>query len=201
MMRAELDALICSGARRGKQFTYALLEERTPGARTLDRDDALAKLAKRYFSSHGPATLRDYAWWSGTAREAKTGIEMTRSLAQDVMDGRTYWFVPSKAGARPASPSVHLLPNYDEYLIAYKDRGSVRAGSMAARVAAAAEFAHHLVIDGRLRGSWRRTLTAVTATIEVRPFRPLDADERHALEAEAARYGKFVDMRVTLSVT
>src|SRR5688572_10872776 len=77
MIRAELDGVVCSGARRGKQFTYALLDERAPQARQLTRDEALAELARRYFSGHGPATLADFVWWSGlTVTDARSGLEM-----------------------------------------------------------------------------------------------------------------------------
>ncbi|MCA1559991.1 MAG: winged helix DNA-binding domain-containing protein [Acidobacteria bacterium] len=129
MMHAELDAVICSGRRRGNQSTYALLEERVPFATTLQRDEALAELTRRYFSSHGPATVRDYVWWSGlTAREAKAGLEMVRPVvAQRTIGQRTFWF----AGSRPPPPrasTTYLLPNYDELLIAYRDRGPA-AGS------------------------------------------------------------------------
>src|SRR6266702_3694762 len=80
LMHAELDGIICSGARRGKQFTYALLDERTPQARTLDRGEALAEFARRYFTSRGPATLQDFVWWSGlTVADARTGLEMVTS--------------------------------------------------------------------------------------------------------------------------
>ena len=66
--------MICSGPRRGKQFTYALVEERAPRARVLPRDEALAELARRYFQSHGPATVHDFAWWSGlTVKDARAG--------------------------------------------------------------------------------------------------------------------------------
>src|SRR6185503_17841940 len=111
MMHAELDAVICSGARRGRQFTYALLEERAPRARSLGRDEALAELTRRYFSSHGPATVRDYVWWSGlTVADARTGIALaTPALAQKLIDGRTCWFVPSRSRAPLAPPPAHLL--------------------------------------------------------------------------------------------
>ncbi len=93
MMNAELDGVVCSGARKGKQFTYALLEERAPRAKTLTRDEALAELARRYFTSHGPATLRDYVWWSGlVVGDARRGIEIAGSaLRREVVDDGTYW--------------------------------------------------------------------------------------------------------------
>jgi hypothetical protein len=201
MMNAELDAVICSGARRGKQFTYALLDERAPERRVLARDDALAKLTKRYFSSHGPATLRDYAWWSGlTARDARAGIEMAGSLVKEVVNGLTCWFLPSRSTAPRAVPPIYLLPNYDEYFIAYKDRGGAVEGALPARVSAFDEFSHLLVIGGRFAGGWRRLSTTTPLTLEVRPFRPLGRDEARALAAEADRYARFMNVPVRLSV-
>jgi hypothetical protein len=131
MMDAELEGIIVSGPRRGKHFTYALLEERAPSARTLTREEALAELAKRYFASHGPATLRDYAWWSGlTAREANAGIEaVAPALRKEVIGSQTRWSVGAKVPQPGASATAHLLPNYDEYLVAYKDRGPVVGSS------------------------------------------------------------------------
>src|SRR5262249_26409370 len=94
MMRAELDGIICSGARCGKQFTYALLDERVPDAKALERDEALAELARRYFISRGPATARDFAKWSGlTLTDARTGLETARAhLQHEVVGEQTYWF-------------------------------------------------------------------------------------------------------------
>jgi hypothetical protein len=201
MMHAELDAVMCSGARRGKQFTYALLAERAPDARMLERDEALAELTRRYFASHGPATLRDYSWWSGlTMREARAGVDMlNKTLVEERIDGLTYWLAPSRAAVRRAAlpGPAYLLPNYDEYLIAYRDRGSVLDSPPATR-GAVDEYAHHLVVDGKVRGSWKRTLGFKTATVEVRPFRPLEKNDASALAVEAARYGRFLNMPVTL---
>src|SRR5438309_1389889 len=122
---AQLDAVICSGPRRGKQFTYALLDERCPKAATpvLSRDEALAELTSRYFRSHGPASLRDFAWWSGlTVADAKKGVALCEGrLGSRAVDGKQHWLDPSRVRASLAKPVVHLLPNYDEYLIAYKD--------------------------------------------------------------------------------
>ena len=126
-MRAELDGVICNGPRRGKQFTYALLEERAPQARDLEHDEALAELTMRYFSSHGPATAPDFAWWSGlTLAEVKMGLEMSKShLASETIGGKTYWSSTASVDALPdgnISPGVFLLSAYDEYGVGYKDR-------------------------------------------------------------------------------
>jgi hypothetical protein len=203
-MHAELDAVICSGARRGKQSTYALLDERVPRATNLTRDEALAELTRRYFSSRGPATIRDYVWWSGlTVREAKAGLDMVRpALVRRTIGQRTYWFVASRSPAPPAS-STYLLPNYDELLIAYKDRGPALGlpPSTAVSLEGRDAFAHPLVIDGDLAGVWRRTLKTDSVLVETVPYRHLTPANTRALAAAAERYGRFMNTPVTLSVT
>jgi hypothetical protein len=204
MMQAELDQLICSGARRGKQFTYALLEERVPRAPALTGEEALAELTKRYFSSHGPATVRDYVWWSGlTVREARTGLDLLEPApVRQTVGDCTYYYVASKTSRPPTSPSAWLVPNYDEFLIAYQDR-SLTVGTAARAGAPAATFdpfAHFLVVDGTLAGTWRRTQTRESMLVRVVPNRRLTRAERGAVAAAAERYGAFVKLRVDLSI-
>jgi hypothetical protein len=195
MMHAELEQVICSGPMRGRQLTYALLDERAPDARTLPRVEALAELTRRYFSSRGPATVKDYVWWSGlTVREAKAGIDMvTPALAQEVIDGRTYWSAASTPRTARASSSAHLLPNYDEYLIAGRDRVHI-AGPPGTIV-----FDHHVVIDGQLAGSWKRTVTTQSIRVDVEPYRRWSKADTRAVAAAAHRYGRFMNRPVTLS--
>jgi hypothetical protein len=202
VMRAELDGLICSGSRRGKQFTYALVDERVPPATPIDRDEALAMLARRYFVSHGPATLRDYVWWSGlTVRDAKAGIELAKpALVREDSAGLTYWSTGGRVPASSKSPAAYLLPNYDEYLIAYKDRATVVGPSAADGVRRLRDaFVHHLVYDGRLAGSWTRTLNGGTVAVELATYaRTTDATKR-AVAAAVGRLSKFLGARAISS--
>jgi Winged helix DNA-binding domain len=200
MFHAELDAVICSGPRRGKQFTYALLAERAPRARELPREEALGTLAKRYFASHGPATLRDFAWWSGlAARDVKAAVEIVRPTLVDRRQRElTYWCMPQRAAAPTSSGGVYLLSNYDEYLVAHRDRGHVLDRSTPAAPAFSVAFPHHLVIDGRLRGCWKRTIKPGDATISLRVFRPVTKKEMKAVSAEADRYARFLERPVAL---
>jgi hypothetical protein len=204
MMQAELDQVICSGARRGKQFTYALFDERVPATRSLDRDEALAEMTRRYFTSHGPATVRDFVWWSGlTVRDAKAGLDMAgRALAREAIGGLTCWFAPSRAVAPPAAPTAYLLPNYDEYLIAYKDREHVAGppGTSPEPARGPVSFAHHLVVDGRLAGAWRRRFGPGSVLVEVRLHRRLTPTNMRALRAAVGRYETFLDRKVALSI-
>lgn len=197
VMQGELDQVICSGPPCGKQFTYALLEERVAPARARTRDEALAELARRYFASHGPATVRDYAWWSGlTVRDAAAGIELARpALQPEVVKDRTYWSATSGRKARRASGSACLLPIFDEYLIAYKDR-ELTTPSAFPRLG---PYDNSLVIDGELTGGWRRVVKGNTVTVSVRGHRRLTATELRHVRAAAERFGRFLGLGVQFS--
>jgi hypothetical protein len=190
--RAELDAVVCSGPLRGKQFTYALLAERAPNSRSLPQDEALAELVRRYYSGHGPATVHDFAWWSGlTVADARAGIEMAGAqLTPEVISGRTYWMSASMPPVAEPHQTALLLPTYDEFLVGYAGFDvSRRAGRLTSE---SGTFDSTLVIGGRVVGSWKRTFQKGAVTVDVTPFVPLTADERKAVEAAARRYGEFV---------
>ncbi len=202
MMQAELDAVICSGPRRGKQFTYALLDERAPPTATKDRDEALLELTRRYFATRGPATVRDFAWWSGlTVADVKRGIDIAgRELQQIALDGGTYWLGAGRARRPKRSPSAHLLPNYDEYFIGFKDRSAIvqRLVDAKAVTAGNALLAHVVFVDGQLVGGWTRSVEkksiVVTLTLQAR----LNAAERKRVAAAARAFGEFLNVPVEL---
>jgi len=197
LMYAELEGIICSGPRRGKQFTYALVEERVPPARALLREEALAELARRYFASRGPATLRDLAKWSGlTIADARRGLEAVRSqLQEEAAGGQTFWFAYSRQAKQATSPSALLLPNYDEYTIGYRDHSAVFDLSHRFDLV----YGHVLVIDGRVAGTWRRTLKKTEVVIQTNTFAPLSRPESRAVAAAADRYGAFLGLPVVLA--
>jgi hypothetical protein len=200
MARAELDAIICSGARRGKQHTYALLEERAPQAKTLERDEALAELAKRYFTSHGPASLSDFVWWSGLTRsDARKGIEFSQ-LDQEIVENQTYWFIAS-GPAMKSSPSVILLPDYDEYTVGYTDRAAIFDSSHTDRLDARGSILaqYSIMIDGRVAGTWKRTIKKNEVVIELVPFIMPTDDQSQAIIAATQQYGKFLGLPVVLT--
>ena len=126
------------------------------------REEALAQLTRRYFTSHGPARAQDFAWWSGlTVADAKRGIEMMKShLQHEVVDGKTYWYAPLRALAKVKDPTIHLLPNYDEYLVAYRDHSASFDVSLHTGSAALYDMLarHIVVLNGRVIGGWRRTI-------------------------------------------
>ena len=222
VMRAELNALICSGPIVGKQHTYMLLEERVPPASALKRDEALALLARRYFMSHGPASVQDFSWWSGqTLADARAGLESVKSsLESTEVDGRVYWGPPETTsrvtpGSRPSrsasmrdgkrgergAPLVHLLPNFDEHVVAYRDHAPSLDPVMreALRTRRNEPLALHLIVrDGLVVGRWRRTLEPGQAVITTQLLAPMKRRETKALEQAAADVGRFLEMPVTV---
>ncbi len=201
LLHAELEGIICSGARVGSQFTYTLLEERVPKVKAVPRDEALARLTGRYFISRGPATLQDYVWWSGlTATDARTGLEMVQpQLVNEVIDGKTYWRSSAAVVLKPASPAAYLLPCYDEYLIAYKDRSAALDSSASMKVMGRNPIFHSVVvIGGRVVGGWKRTITPGGVIVTLSPFRSLTKADMRAVAKTARDYGDFLELPVVL---
>lgn len=201
MMRAELDGIICSGPRRGKQFTYALLDERATHARTLEREAALAELTRRYFMSRGPATVQDFAKWSGLAlADARQGLEVVKDkLQSEIVDGQTYWFSTLTPSAKGVSPTAYLLSIYDEYISGYKDRSAIGEAEVGAKLFALGNaLSYVIVVEGQIVGTWRRTLRKDAVVIETNLFTRLTKAENRAVATAANQYGAFLQRSVVM---
>ena len=202
LTHAELEGLIVSGPRQGKQHTYALLDERVPPGPRLGREEALAELVRRYFTGHGPATMRDFTWWSGlTVADAKAGLAAAGGgLAQTEIDGETYIYAAAMLPETDLAieESAFFLPTFDEFLVGYSGFEKSRwAGRAANRQA---HFDARILLAGRVAGSWRRTIKKNAVTIEAVPFTPLPADEEEALLDAAERYAAFVGQPAQIEI-
>ncbi len=200
VIRAELDGLIVSGQPRGKQHTYAHLEQRVPAAKARTRDEALAELARRYFTSHGPAETRDFAWWSGlTSADARAGIELAKAaLRRQMVDGKTYWLGLSKTTPALRAPKIHLLPNYDEYLVAFQDHALFLDPAVRPRARKLYDLVSRHVItrNGMLIGGWRPVRSGRRVELELETLTPLTRREADLLDAEAERYRRFLGVEL-----
>jgi hypothetical protein len=202
MMHAELEGVVCSGARRAKQFTYALLDARVPRARTLGHEEALAELAGRYFTSRGPATVQDFAKWSGlTLADARCGLEAVKArLRQEVVDGHAYWLPASTRSVKDTSTAACLLSIYDEYISGYKDRSAMGTAEVGGRLTALGNaLSYIVVVDSQIVGTWKRTLGKGAVVIETGLFTCLTKAENRAVAAAAQRYGDFLQRPVVLA--
>ena len=194
VMRAELDGVVCSGPPKGNKQTYALLAERVPPTEALPREEALARLARRYFTSHGPATVRDFAWWSGLpAADARKGVALLGAeFVAYPVDRQTYWLPGAFPAPGAGGETAFLLPAFDEFLISYKDRSpSLAAGSQAAVITVNGIFRPVVLVNGQVAGTWKRTVKRGAIRLETELFGPVGPPARELIEHAAAAWGRF----------
>ncbi|SHM97386.1 winged helix DNA-binding domain-containing protein [Mucilaginibacter sp. OK098] len=193
LMRAELDRVICSGARLGKQFSYTLFDDRVPRGNTPSHEEALAELVKRYFISRGPATLQDFAWWSGlTLTDAKTGLDVIKSELTNIqVNGHTYWMPKDQPVINTKAPIAHLLPAYDEFAVAYSDRTAAVNPKYLVQ-ARHVIFDPSIIINNQVVGTWKRAVKKNEIEIVLNPFGKLNKVQTKAIEMAQKRYQKFM---------
>jgi hypothetical protein len=208
VMAAEMNLLVASAAPRGAKQTYALVDEWAPPSDAdklpFDRDRALLELTHRYFTSHGPATIGDFAWWSGIgAAETRRAIAANGSALEKLdVAGEEFWWATDVGGSAdsPPSPTVYLMQAYDEYVVAYRSpRTPINlAGLASPSVLQRPPFYHAVFVDTQLVGFWRRLSAKSGYRVELSLLRKLTARENEALEEEVARYAAFVEQPVVL---
>ena len=203
VMDAELDGLICSGAIRGKQHTYALLDERAPNGRTLPYDEALTELTRRFFTSHGPATQNDFVRWSGlTVAVVKQGLDMVASQLERIeVDGQELWLSPDGADTptgRPDTTLAFLLPEFDECFLTYPTLNFPNTRGDIDDLNWIGVFDRPIVIDARRVGAWKRKLASKAVTIDVRLFSQVAPNEAAVLDTAVERYGRYIGLPTTL---
>jgi winged helix DNA-binding protein len=190
------------GPADGRGQTFVLLDEWVPHPRRLERDEALGELARRYFASHGPATVKDLARWSGlTMAQVRQGIGVAgASLTALDLDGVSFYLAPETLDADPATARVHLLPGFDEYVLGYQDRSAVLAPGHSQAIVPGGNgvFRPTIVVDGAVVGTWRRTVKAREVVVEATPFAPLSRPIQSGLREAVEAYGAFLGLPVRL---
>lgn len=203
VQRLCMERMLCFGAHEEKQPTFVLFDEWIGTSRQLERDDALRTLAERFFVSHGPATLRDFVWWTGlTVADAKVGLHLEQASLERISVGNAeLWMSNGRRPSEAPASRAHLLPGFDEYILGYTDRSAMFGSESAGRIVPGGNgmFLSTLVLDGKVCGTWRRTARAKSVTIEATPFVALNAPHRRAFAGAAERYARFLGVQVALS--
>jgi hypothetical protein len=200
---AALEGVICFGPNQGKEQTFVLLRDWVPSSQKMKSDEALAELARRYFQSHGPATLKDFVGWSGLRLTvARKALELVKDeFQQETIAGQTCWEFPHEAMSEVPSPTIHLLPAFDEYYLGYQDRRAVLDPHYDKTVVSSnGMFRPIIVLDGQVVGTWKRILKKESVTITASPFTPLTGQKGQALVTAAERFGAFLGLPVELKV-
>ena len=202
-MRAELDSVICSGSLQGKKQTYALLSERVSTPIQFTREESLEKLARKYFTSHGPATIHDFAWWSGLSLgECRKAVEMiSHDCISETIGNDTYWFANDSENSLHTKDEVFLLPAFDEFLISYKDRKpSISNGNSNKAIYSNGVFRPIVVINGKVAGIWKRTIKKDTVLVEFDFFEPVQKCYKELIEEKVFALGQFLDKRGVVKI-
>jgi Winged helix DNA-binding domain len=202
LMHAELEAVICSGPRRGKVATYALVDDRVGPSPGRSRSNAAVELAVRYFASHGPATVADFCWWSSlTVAEARGAVVAAGDQLETFQAGtRTYWAARGAAVRGPAR-TVHLLQKFDEFIVGYRESRDVVDTEGAGHVTGPdwGRDGNPVVVGGQVVGLWRRTTTGNAVTVEITVPVTVRAPDRDRLGVAAAALGQHLGRAVTLA--
>jgi len=192
---AEAVGLICSGAMRGRSHTCALVRDRIPAGLSTYPSDPAQELAQRYFLCHGPATVRDFSWWSGlTLRECQLAIEASGSaLSSTSSAGVTWWSSALEQPAPALDDDVRLLANYDEYLVGYADRSALFDAKHTAQLDSRRNplFTHTVMAGGRIIGTWKRVSHRGRVTARVELFERASRRTRDSVELAVQRYADW----------
>lgn len=202
LQRASMDGLICQTVVTRNQPTFMAMDSRVPEFRPLAREEALAALARRYFTSRSPASLQDFIAWSGlTAADARTGLEAVKEqLVEEKIEGKSYWVCSAGQPREFNPPKLLMLPGFDEFLLGYRDRSAALDPQYFQRIVPGGNgvFFPTIVVEGRVAGTWKRTLKKNSVVVEVFPFTALSSAETDAFAAAAASYGDFLELPVVL---
>jgi hypothetical protein len=194
------EGLICFGPRIGKQPSFVLLDDWISNHKSLAGDEAIAELTERYFTSHGPATIQDFCWWSGlTQAEAKRGLEMVKQiLVEEKINGQSFW-MKATIPAKITTPGIYLLPPFDEYLVAYKDRSAALEGLHSRKVFTInGIFSPVIIINGKIAAIWKRTITKKEVIIELQAFQKFTPPQKEGIRKAAKKYSRFIGLEEKL---
>jgi hypothetical protein len=200
LWHAAQSGLICIGPMQDKQQTFVLLDEWAPDARDLPREEALAELARRYFTSHGPATLNDFAQWTKLpAADVRSALAAAQpGLVSQTIAGKEHWRQAGDSAAPEDPQRIDLLPGFDEYLLGYAERSAILASEHADQIAPGGNgvFRPMVVTGGQITGAWQRTVKKNSLRITLMPFPGHTLTPEHAFPA-AQRYSQFLGLPLT----
>ena len=202
MMNAELDGIVCNGPMLGKQLSYALLDEKVPPAKSVTKDEALAKLARRYFISHGPATIKDFIWWSGlTAADAKIALEITKNEYDTLeLNGTTFFFKYTNSIDENISKLPVFLPAFDEFIVSYTDRSATLTSEIAKQaITKNAIFKPTIIADGKVIAIWKANKNKTHIKIEIEYFGKQKQSLLEQIQKSAEKYAEYMGIETVVT--
>jgi hypothetical protein len=195
MYRAEVEGIVCSGIDKGKKQTYALIDERIKPMKKINKDEALALLATKYFRSHSPASLQDFSWWSGlNISDCKQAINLIDvDLLKEKLSNSLQLLIHKSCNLTSSvSKCALLLPAFDEYIISYKDRTSVIALHHQPNAFTKNGIFHPIVMyNGNIVATWKKAEKKTKTEITISPFDEKLKIDKEALKKAEKRFLEF----------
>ncbi len=194
-LRAELDGIICSGKHKEGKPTYAILEEWVPERKNINREEALKELAKRYFTSRGPALITDFAWWSGLSiSNVKLALDFNKGcLISEEIQNQTYWMADTYLEPTPDSEEIYFLPAFDEFLISYRDRtASLLLNDNKKVISNNGIFYPSVMKNGQVIGIWKRNIRNNRVLLTKTLFNSGTSDRDNNFLISINRYSNFI---------
>lgn len=199
---AELEGLLCSGRVEKGKPTYAILGERVQKKKAFTKDEALATLARKYFSSRSPATFQDFVWWSGlTVSEGKYALGLvSQEFIAEKIDNQIYWLMTNVSIPKVQERAAYLLPAFDEFIISYRDRTSLLPNEIHKKaVSDNGIFRPVILVHGQVKGIWKRTIIKEKVSIVIELFEHPNKETRNLIEEAAADYGRFLGKNIEMN--
>jgi hypothetical protein len=197
---AEMRGLVCSGPMKGVHHSYALVDEVIAPTPERSRDEAVVELVRRFFSGHGPASVKDFTRWATlTVSDTKAALAQLGDHLEEVeISGIPHWFDPAEVRRRsPAAPAAYLFPTYDEAVLTYPQ---VNFSALPDH-----PYAEHtdpfwasVVLDGTNVGLWKRTVRADAVQVEVRLAPAVSTRGRTQVRVAAQRLAGFLGRDLSL---
>lgn len=190
-----MEGLLCFGVHKGNQQTFTLLDEWITDSNEYEREEGLSILANRFFTSHGPATINDFAWWSGiTIEDAIIALSGTK-LPSEIIEGQTY-VMPTTKEVKDVQSS-HLLQAYDEYTIAYRNNtGLIIKSEYLKNYSIENGFTSSFIVNGEILGTWKKTIKTDNVVVHTKPFTKLDDTQAKLVKDSAEELGRFLNLPV-----
>ena len=194
LVRSEIEGLLCSGVMQGREATWALLSERVPTIRSLTPDEALKQLAVKYFRSHSPASLEDFAWWSGLSKtQCRKALTLIANEVEEIkVEEETMYLYHNTPDCSDYAGMVLLLPPYDEYLIGYKSRWVALEKKHTAKAHNNFGIFKPVILhEGRVVGNWKASIDKQGENLTIDFFAPKSKIGKQSLQGAVNQFVEF----------
>jgi uncharacterized protein YcaQ len=203
---------LCQGPPRGAKVTFVRPDQWIDGWHEVDGKRALSEVCRRYLSTYGPARPADFReWFASTAFKAPQARALFERLGDELeevdVEGQRAYVLAGDTAFPPLQPTLRLLPEYDVYVMGFRERDQLIPQAVREQIAAHGRGRYEgpagvrlFMIDGVAAGLWERKKRGKRIELRVLPARKLTRPQREELNEEVERIGTFTGLEPSLAV-